>query len=239
MGEYKADDGKLIWVVFHSFDWFGKEQLPVLMQIGGGLTESASELHLNYEKYKGKPKEWFNAWQTERKGIDAVAKELQENPALFKLFSYATECYKGKLRSDIVNGGKNNPDYKGAVGAIITDEPLDSRDVKDSCDPKAKDLLLQQELEGRLEEAFQAIDAAVKKGGEPAVGGFVGFCLKKICEMPEEQRGLFLSVNRGDQSFYDLRDSWFHEYGKPLKRPGDLLSKAKKLYRELNPELKN
>jgi hypothetical protein len=100
-------------------------------------------------------------------------------------------------------------------------------------------LPMSSEISEMRQWAVYFLSGTVDTSAEPAVGGFVGFCLKKICEMPEEQRGLFLSVNRGDQSFYDLRDSWFHEYGKPLKRPGDLLSKAKKLYRELNPELKN
>jgi hypothetical protein len=167
MGKYKADDGMLIWVVLQSFNWFGEEQLPVLMRVGCGLTELMNELHLNYGKYKDKPGEWIIAWRNERKGLDVIAKELQGNPALLKLFNYATGYFKSKLGCDIVNGGKNNPDCRGAVGAIITGEPLDSRDVKDSRSLDAKKVLLLQELEDRLDEVFQAIDAPVDQSEEP------------------------------------------------------------------------
>lgn len=89
----------------------------------------------------------------------------------------------------------------------------------------------------RRPPAEQAGESAT--GQRKVPGGFWGFCYQKIREMPEGQRERFLSVNSGDQSFYDLRGDWMSEYGKVCKRPGDIISKAKKLYRELNPELKN
>gem|GEM_PF-5386244 len=74
-------------------------------------------------------------------------------------------------------------------------------------------------------------------------GGFIGFCYEKIAAMPAEERKRFLSTNPGDSSFYHLRDKWNLEWkatGKtPYKKPGEGISKAKNIYREMNDELKN
>ena len=65
-------------------------------------------------------------------------------------------------------------------------------------------------------------------------GGFIGFCYRKICELPAETRSAFLAINRGDQTYYSYRDEWPKEYGKKILKPGDMISKAKRHYREQN-----
>ena len=68
-------------------------------------------------------------------------------------------------------------------------------------------------------EAFQLFMSTVaetKQPDEPAAnskisGGFVGFCLEKIEAMPTEEWERFLSVNRGDSSFFDYRNAWNKE----------------------------
>jgi len=90
--------------------------------------------------------------------------------------------------------------------------------------------------------------ASAKQPEEPAAnskipGGFVGFCLEKIEAMPTEERERFLSVNRGDSSFFDYRNAWNKEWSDkgntPYKKPQEGISKAKNIYRELHKELKN
>lgn len=71
--------------------------------------------------------------------------------------------------------------------------------------------------------------------GVPKIpGGFVGFCYRKICDLPTEAREVFLLTNKGDSSCYKYREDWLKEFGKTLSRPGDMISKAKNLYRKLN-----
>ncbi|NTV68035.1 MAG: hypothetical protein HGB06_10235 [Chlorobaculum sp.] len=74
-------------------------------------------------------------------------------------------------------------------------------------------------------------------------GGFVGFCLEKIETMQIEERGRFLSVNRGDSSFFDYRNTWNKEWvdkgNTPYKKPQEGISKAKNIYRKLHKKLKN
>ena len=71
--------------------------------------------------------------------------------------------------------------------------------------------------------------------GAPKIpGGFIGFCYRKICELPAETRSAFLAINSGDQTYYSYRDEWPKEYGKKILKPGDMISKAKRHYREQN-----
>lgn len=74
-------------------------------------------------------------------------------------------------------------------------------------------------------------------------GGFVGFCYMKIDVMATEERDRFISVNKGDSSFFDYRNAWNKEWSDkgntPYKKPQEGISKAKKIYRELHKELKN
>jgi len=101
------------------------------------------------------------------------------------------------------------------------------------------------ELENSLHEAYRQDQPQISKaedqqGAEPVEGvpkipgGFVGFCYRKICDLPTEAREVFLLTNKGDSSCYKYREDWLKEFGKTLSRPGDMISKAKNLYRKLN-----
>jgi len=105
----------------------------------------------------------------------------------------------------------------------------------------------------QIEESIDVLESieelppqtAATAGGQEAKphnlpGGFVGFCYRKICELPAETRAGFLATNKGDSTFYDYRDLWVKEYKKKIKDPGQGISRAKKHYREvMADELKN
>lgn len=67
---------------------------------------------------------------------------------------------------------------------------------------------------------------------------FKSFCIMKIDQMSPDECKQFLSINKGDGSFYDNNKNWATEYceltgKKPLKNPGSQLSNAKREYRKL------
>ncbi len=176
MGEYKPGDGELIFVFVHAFDECGKF-LEAMRD--SGKVPPGSELGVMHkrhsealEKYKERPQEWFIAWRTERKGIDAVAKELMQNADLFELSNFSLAHYRvlqiAEVTKNMVNNLSASDATKALFSAVINGLPVRVDDVRRTGSVAAMNLLRLDSLSGRLDELMSGEGLAEQAGESTA-----------------------------------------------------------------------
>ncbi|ABL66080.1 hypothetical protein [Chlorobium phaeobacteroides] len=196
-----------------------------------GLSKDARNFPEIPLRYMDAPADWMG------KSLEAILNQIQSSPEEYQGYitgmvnRYLTACFKrlgGKWPSDIWDGSGN---------------PYFTRICYDFCCPEwvgdddlLRKIIVLQKLQAMISERVG--QAGGLKSDIP--GGFEGFCVAKINEMPETVRDAFLNTNSGDSSYYKDGQEWKAEYNltatRKIKSYQSPISRAKAYCKSLSED---